>query len=275
MTRRGPLNRLGGVVHELSVLTRFRLAYWPRLCADILLFRAMRFVRLPHQDETRTVRMRDGTLLTYRLNRGDIQAIREIWLDEVYMPSPEAAKLRQIVDLGANIGFTSVYLYRRLNAAHVVAVEPDPANVAILRRNLEQNGVRATVIDAAVGPFDGHASFRRDRASNLGRLDEGGDLTVRVVSMPSVIRYLPDARAGTLLKVDIEGGEEQLYTGDLSWLDRFDYLVGELHPERADLERITGLIAMSGLRFRPGRGSGEPVACWVRPGSESHVAADV
>jgi len=218
--------------------------------------------------------MRDGTWLTYRLNRGDIQAIREIWLDEVYMPPPEATPVRQVVDLGANIGFTSLYLFGRLHAPYIVAVEPDPANVSILRRNLDQNRVPAIVIDAAVGPFDGHASFRRDRASNLGQLDAEGDMRVRVMSMASVVDYLPNPAAKTLLKLDIEGGEEQLFTGDLSWLHRFDCLLAEFHPDRADLERITRLIDTSGLRSRPGGGRGEPPPCWVRADSAGQLDPD-
>lgn len=267
--RRGPLTRLAGLLHELSVVTRFRLAHWPRLVGDILLFRVMHFVHLSREDAARTVRMRDGTWLTYRLNRGDIQAIREIWLDEVYRPPPEAAEMRQVVDLGANIGFTSLYLSRRLNTTHVIAVEPDPANVAILRRNLTQNEVSATVIDAAVGPIDGHATFRRDRESNLGHLASDGDISVQVLSMPSVIAGLPDPTGATLLKLDIEGGEEQLFTGDLSWLRRFSCLLAELHPTRADVDRIADLIDGSGMRFRPGGGRGQPQPCWVRADSAS------
>jgi FkbM family methyltransferase len=273
MMRRGPLNRVTGVAHELSVLRQFRLAYWPRLLADILLFRAMHFVRLPREDTARTVQMRDGTWLTYRLNRGDIQAIREVWLDEVYLPPPEATGLHQVVDLGANIGFTSLYLSRQLNAPHLIAVEPDPANVSILRRNLEQNDMRAIVIDAAAGDFDGWASVRRERASNLGQLDAGGDVSVRVVSMASVNDRLPDQAGRTLLKIDIEGGEEQLFTGDLSWLQRFDCLLAELHPGRANLDRITGVIEASGLRFRPA-GRGGTTSCWVRAGASGAGGVD-
>jgi FkbM family methyltransferase len=266
MNRRGPLRRVAGIAHELSVLGRFRLAYWPRLSADIVLFRFMHFARVPREDVARTVQMRDGTYLTYRLNRGDIQAIREIWLDEVYLPPPGANALCQVVDLGANIGFTSVYLARRLNAAQVVAVEPDPANVVILRRNLEQNGVHAIVVDAAVSHFDGHASFRSERASNLGQLDAEGDLKVRVVSMGTINDHLPAGAGPALLKVDIEGGEEQLFTGDLAWLRRFDCVLAELHPGRADLTRIASLIEEAGLRFCPA-GRGGTTSCWVRGGA--------
>jgi FkbM family methyltransferase len=261
---RGPLAHVRGIAHELSVLRLFGLADWARLFGDILLFRVMRFARLPREDAPRTVNMRDGTVLTYRLNRGDIQVLREIWLDEVYMPPPEAAGLQTVVDLGANIGFTSVYLFRRLNARHVTAVEPDPANVRILERNLRQNDVCATVISAAVGPVDGLATFRRDRASNRGRLETDGDLNVSVISMNQLLNHVPQPDSRVFLKVDIEGGEEQLFTGDLSWLGRFDCLMAELHPEVADMRRITTLIEQAGLSFRLGGGRGQPPSCWVR-----------
>jgi FkbM family methyltransferase len=265
IARRGPLGRAAGVAHELSVLRQFRLVYWPRLFSDILLYRVMHFVRLPWEDAARTVRMRDGTWLTYRLNRGDIQAIREVWLDEVYLPPQVARTLRQVVDLGANIGFASIYLARRLHATQVVAVEPDPGNGAILQRNLEQNDIPGIVVGAAASHFDGHASFRSDRASNLGQLDADGDLRVRVISMASVNDQLLDPVAPALLKVDIEGGEEQLFTGDLSWLDRFDCVLAELHPGRADLARIASLVEAGGFRFRPA-GQGGTTSCWIRAG---------
>lgn len=271
-TRRGALGRAAGIAHELSVLRQFRLAYWPRLFSDILLYRVMRFVRLPWEDATRTVEMRGGTRLTYRLNRGDIQAIREVWLDEVYLPPQEAHALRQVVDLGANIGFASIYLARRLHAACVVAVEPDPHNGAILQRNLEQNNVPGIVVGAAVSHFDGHASFRSERASNLGQLDAHGDLRVRVISMASVNEQLQDPGAPALLKIDIEGGEEQLFTGDLAWLGRFDCVLAELHPGRVDLARIAGLIEDDGLRFRPA-GRGGTTSCWAREGDSGADAS--
>jgi FkbM family methyltransferase len=224
----------------------------------------MRLMRVPREGAIRTVRMHDGTALSYRLNRGDIQAIREIWRDEVYKPGPDLTALRHLVDLGANIGFTSVYLARRLNLAYVVAVEPDPANARILRRNLEQNGVPARVVQAAVGPTDERGAFQRDRDSNVGRLDAAGDLAVRILSMPSVIGHLPAEAEPTLLKVDIEGGEEKLFSGDVSWLARFDCLMAEFHPTLADAKRIVRLIEASGLHFRAGGVRGEPTACWIR-----------
>lgn len=234
------------------------------MVADILGFRVLRLVRFPRAHATRTVTTREGTLLTYRLNRGDIQAIREIWLDEVYQPPHEAYRMRSVVDLGANIGFTSVYLAQRLRPACLVAVEPDPDNVAILRRNLAQNGIDAIVIEAAVGPSDGSARFRRNASSNLGVLADDGDVTVPVVSVPSIMERLGPSPQRMLLKLDIEGGEQQVFAADVGWLDQIGCLLAELHPAVADVEQIVALIERSGLALRQGGGPGQPPACWVR-----------
>lgn len=251
-------------MRELLVVQQFAVRHWPRVAADVLLYRLMVVTRVPREGACRTVQMRDGTMLTYRLNRGDIQAIREIWRDEVYKPGAEMTALTQLVDLGANIGFTSLYLARRLNLEYVIAVEPDPTNARILRRNLEQNEVPGHVVEAAVGPTDGRAAFRRDRDSRVGRLDAVGDIGVRVLSMRSVIENLPEEVRPTMLKIDIEGGEEELFSGDVSWLGHFDCLMAELHPGLADMDRITGLIEAAGLRFRAGGPRGEPTGRWLR-----------
>ncbi len=262
--RRGLWHRLRAIVHELSVLKQFRLASWPRLASDILASRALLLAPDRSGCRIRRVTMRDGTHLSYRLNRGDIQAIREIWLDEVYAVPDVARGLHQIVDLGANIGFTSVYLARQLSGASVVAVEPDPRNADVLRTNLTQNGIDAAVIEAAVGPADGSATFSRSAASNLGHVADDGELTVELVSPRTVYAELGERSEPKLLKLDIEGGEEQLFSGDLSWLDDVYCLLAELHPEVADEARIRAQLQAAGLEFRAEDTRGGPAGHWAR-----------
>jgi FkbM family methyltransferase len=260
-----PLSRLAGIARELTVTQRLQPVDRPRLALDILWYRAMRFTSLPREDTARTIGLRDGSRLTYRLNRGDLQAIREIWIEGAYIPPPEASDVRYIVDLGANIGLTSVYLHRQLKPDYVIAVEPDPANAAILRRNLAQNGVPALVLEAAAGPVDGRAGFRRERDSNVGKLDAAGGLEVDVLSIASILDMLPDHPGQVLLKMDIEGGEDAVFRGDLSWLNRIHCFQGELHLGHADTDGISALLDRSGLPFRPGAIPGRgPAACWVR-----------
>src|SRR4051812_3959010 len=48
-----------------------------------------------------------------------------------------------VIDVGANIGYNTVYAARRVTpAGRVIAIEPAQDNLAVLRRNLAINGLR-------------------------------------------------------------------------------------------------------------------------------------
>jgi FkbM family methyltransferase len=240
--------RARGIVAELRAAAHFRPASRPRYCADVLAFRLLRVAPWLASDRIRTVTLHDGTKLSYRRNRGDIQAIREIWFTPTYQP-PTDDELDVCVDVGANIGFATLYFARRHGARTCVAVEPDADNVRLLRRNLEQNGISAIVLQAAVGREDGTARFARSAQSNLGHVSDHG-VSVRMLSMPTVLAQLAGARVD-LLKIDIEGGEGELFAGDISWLDQVDTIMIELHPTVIEMAPIIAEIEECGFRYLP------------------------
>lgn len=255
-------DRIWQAIRELAILRDLTPASWPRMVIDIVAFRLLRFMRLPREDAWRTVRMRDGVALTYRLNRGDIQGLREIWREHAYRPPADLVPLGNLLDLGANVGFSVVYFARRCGATRVLAVEPDPANIVLLRRNIEQNGIDAEIVQAAVADRDGRARFARSGSFNLGQLSDAGDLDVDVVSVPTVLQRLSGEVA---VKFDIEGGENDLFAGDVGWLSRVRFLTGELHLEVADRARIEQVLAASGLRMRLGGTlPSDPKTCYAR-----------
>ena len=109
-----------------------------RLSVDFVLSRLL--FALPRNliNRMRQVRTRDGATICYRLNRGDLQSIREVWLEEAYrLPLPEPSGV--LLDLGANIGLTSVWLAKRYRFSRIIAVEPVAENAVLVRRNLEIN----------------------------------------------------------------------------------------------------------------------------------------
>ena len=242
------LRTLRSIADEL-VATQWKLGS-PRYALDVLSYRALRvFPNLLAHNPSRTIKLRNGRSISYRCNRGDIQGIREVFLDEVYR-LPDRWQPRTIIDLGANIGLTSLWYADRYPIAHVVAVEPVPENAALLRSNLSINGVPSTVVEAAVGPRAGRAMFTVARESNLGRLGGEGTQEVSVVTMPELIEVL--GSRVDLLKMDIEGGEQDLLTqGDLAWLDEVDAIIAEFHSKVVDYPRLTETIASKGLQYYP------------------------
>ncbi|MEJ7787918.1 MAG: FkbM family methyltransferase [Solirubrobacteraceae bacterium] len=246
-------HRVAGLWHELAgavqqtanARSRFRLV------SDVVLFRVLRlWPSLGDNAPEREIQLR-GARLTYRLNRGDIQGIREVWTDGVYrMPPPHA--FRVVVDLGTNVALTSVWLQRQYGAELVIGVEPDQANVKLARRNFEANDVHGSVVHAAVGPSDGEARFAPAKgASNLGHVATDGE-TVRQISMNTVLGEIPSDQRIDLLKIDIEGGEQDLLLADdVFWLDRVDAIIAEFHPDRVDIATLVDTLERRGFTYYP------------------------
>jgi len=132
-----------------------------------------------------------------------------------------------VFDVGANIGFFSTLLSRLVGqTGRVVAFEPEPENLRLLRLNLDANDCRnVTVVPSAVGAEAGTATFSLDAATgstgHLGGAPTAGELAVgtgkvRLIETPvetidGVVERLgvvPD-----VVKMDIEGGEIDALTG--------------------------------------------------------------
>lgn len=216
-----------------------------RYSRDVVLYRALKIAK-PRRQRHRRVRLRGDVDIEYRLERGDVQAIREVWIDEVYR-LPIAFSPEVVVDFGAHIGLASLWFHRTYGCRRIVAVEPSPANAALLRRNVLRNRAPIDVLEAAVGPIDGSAFFSEGRSSVLGEVGRTGN-PIRVVSATSAF-----ARLGghiDLVKLDIEGGEEALLA-DADWLSQVRSLIVEFHPSKVDYPGLAAALEQRGFEFIP------------------------
>ncbi|HEU5003741.1 MAG TPA: FkbM family methyltransferase [Actinomycetota bacterium] len=244
----GPLHRgvrtLTAIAREMR-LARRHLTTWPAYAVDVLAYRGLGlWPSMPGSNAERRAVTRDGLRFTYRRNRGDIQAVRECVLEDLY-PLPAGFRPATLIDLGANIGLASLCLCRRYGISRVIAVEPVPENATLAARNLAINGVAAEVIQAAVADHRGVLEFALSASSNLGRVVPGGGLRVPSVTMPDLLDRL--GSDADLVKIDIEGGEGVLFAGDLSWLIHVKAIVGEWHPNVVDAERIRRTLLAAGF----------------------------
>ena len=232
-----------------------------RLSLDFVLSRFLRLIPMGQRNRVREIRLRDDIRIRYRLNKGDLHSIREIWFQEAYR-LPFDVESGVLLDLGANIGMASVWLAKRLSFSQVIAVEPDPKNAALVRGNLKLNGIRGEVIEAAIGPKEGTARFQFSELSNLGRLSENGSL-VAMISMDTIIKKFPGTRF-PLTKIDIEGGEQDLFDGPSGWLAHTDAIIIEFHST-VDCSRIPGLVSSEGFKYIPAHSIfPDNMACFTR-----------
>lgn len=172
--------------------------------------------------------------LWLRANRGADGFIHGEVFEHDYYDLHLPFKPDTILDLGANIGLTSIYFARCFPDARIAAVEPIPSNLRLLRKNLELNGVAAEVVAGAVDAVDGEVLMDIEqldyghRVVGAAEADRQGGLAVAAYSVPTLMRQLGWERIG-LLKVDIEGHEKTLLADCAGWIDRVEAMCIECH----------------------------------------------
>jgi FkbM family methyltransferase len=210
--------------------------------------------------------------LFMRIGSSDREVLGQIFIEKEY-ESIAASSPTMILDLGANVGYSSAYFLSKYPTASVVAIEPDPSNYAICCRNLVPFGQRAKVIQGAAWVERTKLVLERDNYrdgrewTTQVRLAKG-EVTPSTSIEGYDMRTLIDLCGATeidLLKIDIERSELELFSRNTyGWLPRIRNLCIELHgPDceaiffRAladysyDLSRTGELTVCRNLRIRP------------------------
>jgi FkbM family methyltransferase len=143
-----------------------------------------------------------------------------------------------IVDAGAHIGISAAFFALMFPTALVVAIEPEGSNFGLLSRNTEALNVRC--LQAALScvaqrvrvldPGEGHWGFRTERTNS----EEG----LPCVTLNSLYRDFCDSQTFPfLVKINIEGAEEELFRQNTDWVQNTGIIMIELHdkilPRRA------------------------------------------
>jgi len=116
----------------------------------------------PSPPARHTVRYAGKTIEIFlRRQGGDMFIFHEVFCYEAYRPPRQiGSDVRTVVDLGANIGLTTLYFQQYFPNASYLCVEPNPANAALLRRNVAWMGL-------------GRGSWRPPSATHRVRLLRG------------------------------------------------------------------------------------------------------
>lgn len=138
----------------------------------------------------------------------DLQVFQKVVIDEEYAP-PEALHASGILDAGAYIGLSTLYLHHWYPEAEILAIEPDPRTFQLLERNTR--GVeRIHVLNGALWSGSSSCTFQADTsqpwASRIAKGPAQAENQVRAVSLNDIEDLL--GRPVDFIKMDIEGAEE-------------------------------------------------------------------
>jgi FkbM family methyltransferase len=235
---------------------------WPaRVAPYVSPSRSLIAAELLRRDSVRCYRLRDtGLVIHLRHPHCDMWMLDEIFHRGVYGIPQEVRRALadldrppRILDLGAHVGLAALFLAGELPGASVVSFEPDPGNLAVLRRTITANAgrVRWELVAAAAAPRDGVARFVSDAHQSyvVGPTERArGEIEV---ATRDVFPHLAEA---DLVKIDVQGAEWELLTDARFHDARPRALVIEYHPYRAPgpsaRTAVEAILREAGYRWR-------------------------
>ena len=166
--------------------------------------------------------------LFLRTFKGDIGVFYEVFWKKTY--AEHLSLLRKepniIVDLGAHIGITSIYLSLKYPHANIYAVEASVENFELLKANTI-SFKNIVCINAAAYFEDGFVNFSNDELSYNQKISEVG-ISTKAISIETLKKNF-GIRHIDLMKIDIEGGEIDLLSKNNSWLSEVENIIIEIH----------------------------------------------
>ena len=187
--------------------------------------------------------------LLARFGTSDLDVFYQIFVEREYATIADVDDVRFVLDLGANVGYSSAWFASTYPEARIIAVEPDPENAAMCRINLAPYGDRVTILQ--VGAWSRrvglvlHRGFRDGREWSVQVREAAPHETTEVegVDIPSMLREAGVDRID-ILKMDTERAEAEIFAHRPSlWLDRTRNVVVELHDQ--ECERLCRLALAS------------------------------
>jgi FkbM family methyltransferase len=164
-------------------------------------------------------------------------------------------QVANILDLGANAGFTGVYFSKLFPNATIACVEPMPGNIAVLKKNLLLNNVNHIIFEAAATVNDGRITMSvadKDYGSKVHNIALGkntGNNTTEVegLSITTILNTLNWQKVD-ILKIDIEGYEGLLLASNNDWLHNISIIIMEIH-EGVTIDFIKDTTAPFGFGY--------------------------
>ncbi|WP_348766074.1 FkbM family methyltransferase [uncultured Salinisphaera sp.] len=139
------------------------------------------------------------------------------------------------IDVGANFGCWTIRAASM--GANVIAIEPDPRNLSLLRRNIEFNKLagKITVAPGCAGETSGTREFAREEYGRKSTLldykdaQPGNYKDTIVVKCYYLDEFLAQIEAlnpsRVLMKVDVEGAEAEVLGGAQALIERLSPVI--------------------------------------------------
>ncbi|MBA5248022.1 MAG: FkbM family methyltransferase [Gammaproteobacteria bacterium] len=180
------------------------------------------------------IKLRQKILL--RSDTSDVNVFAEIFLFQDYnFKLPITPKT--IVDAGANVGYGSLWFHKRYPLAQIIAIEPEHSNYQLLLGNTSKYSNIQT-LEKGLWHKKAKLKIINKEGSKYGFIteevnaeNEKGD--IETCNINELLGIFNNFGLDTIdvLKIDIEGAEKEVFSGNRGWLSKTKVVIIELHDE--------------------------------------------
>lgn len=190
-----------------------------------------------------------------KVPKGLIPEFKESFFAETYTSGLPKELLKQkgavIIDIGANVGFFTLFVLSKFDTPKVISFEPIAKNFNRLRQNvgsLANPSLR--LVNKAVSSTEGEIKIMLDRSADyttsatiFSHTNEKDAVTISSTTLPKIIEDFALQKID-LLKLDCEGAEYGiLYTTPPALFDKINCIALETHPGTREEESTTALAS--------------------------------
>ena len=177
-----------------------------------------------------------------------VSGLEEIFIEKSYLQKLQ--KNPYIIDCGANIGLSVIYMKSQYPDAEIIAFEPDETNFHLLSANIKSFGYNkimlckeAVWVEKTILKFTNESSM----SSKIDSIDGANSIEVNAIRLKDLL-----IRNVDFLKIDIEGAEYKVLNDIEDKLHFVKNMFIEYHgkfEENAELVEMMGIINKSGFNF--------------------------
>lgn len=193
----------------------------------------------------------------------DVMVVTQVFFNKEYDPVVQAIakwqqqnKIEFIIDAGANAGYTTCYLKAFFPAATLVAIEPDSENAKQVRKNfLQNNFFDLTLIEGGLWPKDSWLELKNDfrdgKDWSFYVVESNVETNLKGYSFDTILKQFGRSSID-LLKIDIEGGEKELFSDPVMMdnvLQKTKFLAIEIHDETGIRDTIYESLKRNGFEW--------------------------
>lgn len=223
------MRKIASLSHYIRVVGDYVRMFGPAgvpYLAEAVIFKRRRLVRVrshwaPHP-------------IFLRLATSDIDVFRQVFMEQEYNVSNHIqTTVCTIFDAGANIGLTSIFFANRYPYATIVAIEPERGNYDMLTLNCKPYPHVHCVYGALWGA-DGPLHIQSDDVRDCSFSVEAASSSDAPLQGHRVSTLLDEFGMNTLsiLKMDIEGSEVEVFSDSDGWSQRVENIIVELHDRK-------------------------------------------